>query len=237
MERFVLRLMQGEVALQCKFVLLATEQLQRAEQDVSDADKRSEQAMHDKVAEIHAEVDKPTPRPGSPEWTQHFANLREVSERYKALDEELRRASHDAGDQQWLALQSIVVSAANLSKLLWGSRGKAEALRAPLRASLEVGSDSCLRSPDLRNDFEHFDERIERWFATSEKRDFFGRSIGQRDKFLYDGDDPWFGHYDPTTGVLSFWANAANIVEIFQEAPRILPIAEREAAKHHVTDE
>jgi hypothetical protein len=237
MERFVLRLFQSEVALQCKFVMLGVQQLRDAERANAEADSRSEELLHEEVAEMRALGEGSTPTPGTPEWDQMWKDKADLRERQKARREEEGQAQREVTDRQWLALQTIVISAANLSKLLWGSRSEAKAERAPLRASLEVGDDSCLSSRNLRNDFEHFDERIERWFASSEKRDFFGRSIGERAKFLYDGDDPWFGHYDPTTGTLSFWDNAADIVAIHDEANRILAIAEREAAKHHVLDE
>ena len=51
--------------------------------------------------------------------------------------------------RKWLALQGIVVSAANVGKLLWGSRGtqgkpgKFEAERKPLRDSLSVEDSIC----------------------------------------------------------------------------------------------
>src|SRR5437764_5751138 len=66
----------------------------------------------------------------------------------------------------WLALQDILVSAANISKLLWGRPGGRAAEREDLRSLLRISDSSPLRSPDLRNDFEDFDERIERHFSS-----------------------------------------------------------------------
>ena len=70
-----------------------------------------------------------------------------------------------AAAQLWLSVQSILVGAANISKLLWGSKKKRARERAELRAALEVHDDSPLNSAELRNHLEHFDERLERWFA------------------------------------------------------------------------
>jgi hypothetical protein len=81
-------------------------------------------------------------------------------------------------EEVWKELQVILTSAANLSKMFWGSRGKREKQRAILRESLQVENDSPLRDPDLRDDFEHFDERLEDWFSASEWRDYVGRVIG-----------------------------------------------------------
>src|SRR5437867_12392025 len=63
-------------------------------------------------------------------------------------------------DDVWIALQQLLVAAANISKLLWGSKGKKEETHAGLRADLRIANTSPLRDVDLRNDWEHVDERI-----------------------------------------------------------------------------
>lgn len=66
--------------------------------------------------------------------------------------EELDRAerSDDPEDvwRTWYALQMIVVWAANISKMLWGSGGTAHHRRA-LRDSLQMPDDSVLRRSRL----------------------------------------------------------------------------------------
>lgn len=69
-------------------------------------------------------------------------------------------------DGVWFGLQGILISASNASKLLWGAgrtnqqaKGLREA-RRPLRESVDVEDSSPLNSREIRNSFEHFDERL-----------------------------------------------------------------------------
>jgi len=135
-----------------------------------------------------------------------------------------------------MALQTVAVSAANLSKMFWGSQGKMEKERQPLRESLGVADGSCLQSTDLRNSFEHFDERIELRFSDSEVSGFIGRNIGPGTIVSTAGGEAlepkWrFGQYDPKTGQLIFWTQKINVFDIAAEARQVLKVAEVETAK------
>jgi len=134
----------------------------------------------------------------------------------------------------WLALQGIVVSAANISKLLWGNGGKHEQERGPLRASLNVDNDSVVRDPNLRNDFEHFDDRLQGLSSN-----YFGRNIGPLKMVEGSGDvsASHFGHYDPQAGVVSFWTHSVSIPAIVAEAARILTIAKGEGVSTSIPPE
>ena len=126
----------------------------------------------------------------------------------------------------WFVLQGMLVSAANASKLLWGSRTE-EALEArrQLRESVDVTDHSPLRSRRLRNDFEHFDERIEEWFDKSQDHNYIGRLIGDPDGVIVVGrgvPEDKFGHFDPSTTQVSFWERSASLQDIVSEAERII---------------
>lgn len=77
------------------------------------------------------------------------------------------KATHDNFDQVevWCSIQSILVAAGNVSKILWPSqryKGRGERLRQ----LLNVKEDNLLSNRKFRNHFEHYDERIEDWFNT-----------------------------------------------------------------------
>ena len=55
---------------------------------------------------------------------------------------------------------------ANISKAFWGSGGKLAVERKPLRDSIGIDDKSPLRAVTMRNNFEHFDERIDRWWTS-----------------------------------------------------------------------
>lgn len=70
------------------------------------------------------------------------------------------------GVELWCSIQSILVAAGNISKILWPNK-KYKARGETLRQLLKVNEDSILSNREFRNHFEHYDERIEEWFAKS----------------------------------------------------------------------
>jgi hypothetical protein len=139
-------------------------------------------------------------------------------------------------DRIFVALQSILVAAANLSKLLWGSGGRKEAERNRLRESLGVADNSPLRDPDLRNDFEHFDERVERWFESSTHRNYLGRFVGPYNAVAGFDTGDRFQHFDPESGVVTFWDHSVYLKDVLAEVKRIVALAQAEARKPHWDD-
>lgn len=75
-------------------------------------------------------------------------------------------------DRIWYSIQAILVAAGNVSKLLWPPKPLLPERGAELRASLSVDDDSPLEPRTFRNHFEHFDERLEQWATSSERRNF-----------------------------------------------------------------
>lgn len=63
----------------------------------------------------------------------------------------------------WCSIQSILVAAGNVSKILW-PRQKYKSRGERLRQMLNVNVDNLLSDRKFRNHFEHYDERIEEWF-------------------------------------------------------------------------
>lgn len=118
-------------------------------------------------------------------------------------------------DSHWVALQQLLVAGANISKLLWGSRGRRAQARKDLRESIGVDDDSPLRDTDLRNYFEHMDKEIEAYFSGSPQRNYRGRNIGRAIK-SEDGTD--FGHYDPISGDVTFFTRTINVPHLVAEA-------------------
>ncbi|MGB3063365.1 hypothetical protein [Sphingobacterium thalpophilum] len=78
------------------------------------------------------------------------------------------RATHDNFDkiETWCSIQSILVAAGNVSKILWPSQ-KYKMRGQKLRGLLGVEDNNPLSSRKFRNHFEHYDERIEEWFENS----------------------------------------------------------------------
>jgi hypothetical protein len=221
-DRFLLRVFQGEVESQCQFVLRAVEQLEQWEREVADHDAEMVRE-HQAEQEVRAKQLEATAR------GDMDASLAYMEQRTAMLGS--RKPWPDLTTGAWFALQNILVAAANLSKLLWGSSGKREQEREALRESIDVDNTSPLKSLDIRNDFEHFDERIEDWYVRQGQSIYIGRNIGGGILNENEGDGRRFGEYDPSTGMVVFWTNSARLPDIIGEVRRILPLVEAEAAK------
>jgi len=67
------------------------------------------------------------------------------------------------------AVQNFLNAANNVSKALWAQNGKFTDERKMLRDSIGVSDTSPLRKILIRNAFEHFDERLDKWWKQSKK--------------------------------------------------------------------
>lgn len=75
------------------------------------------------------------------------------------------------------SIQNLLNAAANISKALWGQGGRLEAKRKPLRDSIGITDSSPFREVAMRNNFEHFDERLDDWWGKSTPRNRRNRHV------------------------------------------------------------
>lgn len=62
-------------------------------------------------------------------------------------------------------LQNIILQAAALSRYFWPVRQGHEARGSQLRTALDVADDNPLKNRDLRNEIEHFDEKLDAYLS------------------------------------------------------------------------
>ena len=76
------------------------------------------------------------------------------------------QATHNNFDpvEVWCSIQSILVAAGNVSKILWPIKKEHKVRGEKLRQLLKLENDNILSDRKFRNYFEHYDERIEDWF-------------------------------------------------------------------------
>jgi hypothetical protein len=219
--RQALRVFQYELLMQCEFVLLAAEQLERARVEAEEQMRREGALFRD----IHRELEEigSNPQAADPE---RFARRR----RAKA---EVDATAHAGRLGTWFALQAILVSAANISKLLWGSGGKRARQRLALRESIGISDESPLKVLDIRDDFEHLDERVEEWSSAEGRSDYVGRNIGDGVHIAGEQERRGrrFGQYDPSSGIVTFWTHSVFLPDIIAEVKRIHPLLQAEVTK------
>jgi len=137
-------------------------------------------------------------------------------------------------DGVWFALQGILISASNASKLLWGTNAKVKAARASLRESVQIEDDSPLNNRLVRNSFEHIDQRITKWFGPKGSAHMYvGRNIGAPDSVKIEGEPlaEAFGQFDPKTSELTFWEESIELQAVVAEAERIIDAIDRALAE------
>ena len=76
-------------------------------------------------------------------------------------------------------LQNIVLQAAALSRYFWPARKGHEARAYQLRAAFNVSEESPLKNRDLRNEIEHFDERLDAHLSDGIVGYVFPEFVGQ----------------------------------------------------------
>lgn len=140
-----------------------------------------------------------------------------------------------AGDMNriWYSVQALLVAAGHISMLLWGADQPAAERRAPLRASLSVNDDSLLQPRTFRNHFEHFDERLEQWATSSERRNFADQNVGPPG--MIAGLDPkdYLRNFDATTMAVTFRGDAYPLRPIVDAIRGLREKAAAEAMKPH----
>jgi hypothetical protein len=152
--------------------------------------------------------------------------------------EDLAAAQDNGGDvyRIFFAIEGLLNAAANLSKTFWGAKGKLSTQRKPLRDSIGLSDSSPLQDVDMRNNFQHFDERLDRWWAESEKHNFIDMNLGDMNEgldFPTAGDIDKFRNYTPDTGELWFWGELYDVKAIVAEVKAIVPRLEAEISKRN----
>src|SRR5258708_17982979 len=113
------------------------------------------------------------------------------------IEEELTTSVGVLVPRFWYCTQAFLGAAANISKMLWPPSTKAEKRGHDLRNLLGInataaGSPLDVKGRDLRNDFEHLDERLDAWAGEAEATGDYGllvRVIGAGPPHVF-GIDP-----------------------------------------------
>ncbi|MBA3733997.1 MAG: hypothetical protein H0W90_02185 [Actinobacteria bacterium] len=142
----------------------------------------------------------------------------------------LNSGDRSATTQLWFAIQNMLTAAANVSKACWGQSGSLAKERKLLRKSIGISNKSPLRKTGMRNNFEHYDERLDMWWEKSKQHNHADMNIGAIGGLAAIDS---FRELDPSTMEVIFWGRRYDLRGLVAEAERLLPVAEAEAAKPH----
>lgn len=124
----------------------------------------------------------------------------------------------------WCSIQSILVAAANVSKILWPHK-KHEVRGAHLRKQLCVDDNNILSDRTLRNHFEHYDDRIENWFKAYPSAFYRDLKVGSLKSPF--GDDPRLTAnqhraYNPLTQTVTFRGESIDLSKVMNALEELL---------------
>lgn len=117
-------------------------------------------------------------------------------------------------------IHSFLTHAAVVSKILFPAKNKKKPDRVVrgehLRELLEVDGGHPIMTRSVRDDLDHFDERIDQWATDSKKHNRLDKIIGPRNiiggTIFEEGDT--FRHYVPGEGVFMFRGKEIDIGKI-----------------------
>jgi hypothetical protein len=135
----------------------------------------------------------------------------------------------------FFGIQNLLVATGNIAKALWGQNGNAGlvAARKPLRDSIGVTDDSPLKIVLMRNHFEHFDERLDKWWQRTDHRRHMDMNIGPIGmQFVPPFSElEKFRSYNQETGILEFWGDTFDLGAVMAEIRRVARLLQAELDK------
>lgn len=128
----------------------------------------------------------------------------------------------------WYYAQNLIVYSGNISKILWGVKGKDKKIneireneRKALRKQLDINEQSILKKRYLRNALEHIDEKLEEFTRTPQM--VLNKNFGPVRGMIQVGDDIYdiskeknLRHYDQNEKMYYFYGNSVNLEEIYK---------------------
>ncbi len=148
-----------------------------------------------------------------------------------SIDESIKRSDVRG---TFYASQNLLTAAANISKALWGGKERSVA-RKILRDRIGISDASPIREVDMRNNYEHFDERLERWWkAFSQPRSFADLSIVEtNDDLIMLGVEieDRFRMLNLSTMTFTFWGQEFPLRDLVEEVRKVLPTVRMECTR------
>jgi hypothetical protein len=136
-------------------------------------------------------------------------------------------------DRIWYSIQSFLVAAGNVSKLLWPSSARIPDRAKELKNSLGVDDSSPLAPRTFRNHFEHFDERLEDWAMSSERKNFVDSNVGPSGMISGIDLEDYLRNFDTTKNAVTFRGDEYNLTPMVDAIIGLHGKASIEANKAH----
>jgi hypothetical protein len=157
--------------------------------------------------------------------------LKDIKQGYVDIDPDHTFDHSETVTRVFLLLQTILISCANLSKIFWPShyehdrkkeceecKERGETLRIEL---LFCDDGQILKSREMRNTFEHFDERLHAWFKESDYHNFVDTNIGPLGAVGGVATKDIFRWYDPSRRWLIFRGTIYKLRDVISSVEKL----------------
>ena len=149
--------------------------------------------------------------------------------------------NNESIDELFMHAFSSIHRAAAISRMFWppGSKDKSKSERSRkrgehLRSVIEIDHNHPIRSRSIRDNLEHFDERLDDWAENSKYKNMIKKFLGPRSAVSGIEDSDIIHHYDPKLYTYYFRGQPFNlqaltngVKDIFERASKRLIELER----------
>jgi hypothetical protein len=148
-----------------------------------------------------------------------------------ALQDMEEASANSDGTLFWYSVQNLLVAVGRISRLLWPPDPHFPRRGSELRESLDVGEDSPLRALEFVEHFEHFDTRLETWYANSENRRFFDSYTEPLDVLAETAPEDRFRGYETEKDAILFHGETYELGPVTRAIEELQRRAEEEMQK------
>ncbi len=128
-------------------------------------------------------------------------------------------------------LQSLLCHAASISKILWSGDRIGKRRSEELRTFLVVDDDyPVLASREVRNHFEHFDERLDEALSRTEGTQFVDLNIMSPGVISGIQEKVW-RNLDPANWLVTFWDDSIDLMTLLVEIQTLMQAVNRGLAE------
>ena len=148
-----------------------------------------------------------------------------------ALQDMEEASANSDGTLFWYSVQNLLVAVGRISRLLWPPDPLFPKRGAELRDSLGVGDDSPLKALGFVEHFEHFDKRLETWYAKSEHRRYFDSYTEPLDVLAETAPEDRFRGYETDKNAILFHGETYELGPVTSAIEELQRRAEEEMQK------
>ncbi len=155
----------------------------------------------------------------------YMAYLSEIIFQIKIAEKAADRLPVDPGNfdqiEVWCSIQSILVATGNVSKILWPISKKSQERGEKLRELLCIDENNIIADRNLRNHFEHYDERIEGLFESQSSVSYIDLAFNPFKPEKWENPKYYQRAYNQVDRILTFRNETLDLNEILGTLERI----------------